>query len=127
MATHVKWFGQKWLDEIRKDQTKKMQKAVRLVRNEVVKSLGVKVGRNANGRVTERSKPGEPPRLETGELRRSIATEVDTDRGEVVGRVGTNKEYAKYLELPAYLNRPFLLPAVARTKDQVANIFKTPL
>jgi hypothetical protein len=44
-----------------------------------------------------------------------------------VGRIGTNKEYAKYLELPVYLNRPFLLPALARTKAEVGRLLSRPL
>ena len=96
-----------------------MAVAVRHVANEIKKSLGVKY--------PPASQVGEAPHLRTGELRRSIATEVDDSGAEVIGRVGTNKEYAKYLELPVYLNRPFLLPAIARTKGQVSRILSRPL
>lgn len=119
MATFVKWFAPARFAEIQKDQRRKMEKAVRLVRNEIVKSLGVKW--------PPPSVEGEAPHLRTGELRRSIATQVDDENDNIVGRVGTNKEYATYLELPAYLNRPFFVPAVQRTRHQVAAIFAKPV
>lgn len=61
---------------------------------------------NASGR------PGPIPR--TGRLRASIAFEVVTDDAGLVARVGTNVEYAGYVELgtdraPPY---PYLRPAL---------------
>lgn len=114
MAVFMKWFGPERLAEIQTEQRKRMERAVRVVSNEVKKSLGVKF--------PPASSPGNPPHLRTGELRRSIATEVVDEGGKIVGRVGTNKTYAKYLELPNYLNRPFLLPAVARMRNTVERI-----
>ena len=46
--------------------------------------------------LTVRSRPGEPPRKQTGMLQRSIAYEVD--RELLVGRVGTNQKTGRWLE-----------------------------
>lgn len=47
-------------------------------------------------RASEPAKPGAPPRKLSGELRRSIAWEMR--QNDTIGRVGTNKVYAKRLE-----------------------------
>lgn len=48
--------------------------------------------------VTVRSKPGEPPRRETGDLYESIQEETETDYGSVSLEISTDIEYAPYLE-----------------------------
>ena len=65
---------------------------------------------------TFRSKPGEPPRVQTGTLRRGITHELS--RTVPVARVGTNVEYGKFLELGTRLvqPRPFMRPAVLMVK-----------
>lgn len=97
------------------------------------------------------SKPGEPPKKDTGRLFRSM-TEVTAAEGrEVVTRVGTNVEYARALEfgfsgvqsvrahqrksrggkthtVSAHTRqvdtaaRPFLRPALARAKETIARV-----
>jgi len=92
-------------------------------------------GRSATGKKEEgvklkktgsfRSKPGEVPRVQTGTLKRSITTELH----EVLptGRVGSNVEYARALELgyaPRNLSpRPFLRPATLRVEPLAKSIF----
>ncbi len=53
---------------------------------------------------------------ETGNLRSSIHTEVRQERKEVTAVIGTNVEYAKYVEYgtsnPNYPVQPFLRPAL---------------
>ena len=88
-----------------------MEVATRYLRNEVVKKISTKG--------PPHSTRGNPPHLITGQLRRSIATEVEQEAGGIVGRVGTNVEYAKYLELPAYLDRPFLASTLAEQRDVI--------
>jgi len=61
---------------------------------------------------TYRSKPGEPPRVQTGTLRRSITHELS--KAVPVARVGTNVVYGKHLELGTrnMAPRPFMRPAM---------------
>lgn len=80
-----------------------------------LKQLGIRVQtaakRNASGR------PG--PNVQTGRLRSSIAEELSHDAEGLVERVGTDVEYAIYVEMgtshaPAY---PFLRPAADSIRD----------
>ncbi|MBS3904812.1 MAG: HK97 gp10 family phage protein [Simkania sp.] len=108
----------------------RMEKVVRIVRNKVVSLISTKVGVTIGpkgGKKKIRSLPGEPPRLDTGQLRRSIATQVSQEGNDIVGRIGTNVYYAKYLENPLGLNRQFLTPAAQQTLNQVRAILEAPM
>ena len=72
-----------------------------------------------------RSRPGEPPRKQTGHLRRSITHE--TDRANLVARVGTNLSYARALELGTgrMAARPFLRSTMTRVLPQLKQIVNT--
>lgn len=70
------------------------------------------------------SLPGEPPAVQTERLIGSIDYEL---LGEEEGvRVGTNVEYAKYLELGTHrmAARPFLVPAVQRNRRKIKDELK---
>ena len=74
----------------------------------------------------ERSKPGEPPRKQTGRLRASVTHEVDAAALEA--RVGTNVEYGKHLELGTkrgILPRPWLRRALAESQGDVNQILSS--
>ena len=60
------------------------------------------------------SAPGEPPHLATGTLARSIEMETFRDGADLVGRVGTNLKYGRFLEFGTarMAPRPFLRPAL---------------
>jgi phage gpG-like protein len=67
-----------------------------------------------------RSKPGEPPRKQTGRLRGSVTYEVDAK--SMVARVGTNVLYGKALELgtkKGLAPRPWLRRALFEMKGKV--------
>ncbi|MEM9043413.1 MAG: hypothetical protein AAGC81_01870 [Pseudomonadota bacterium] len=79
------------------------------------------------------SRPGEPPRKVSGRLFQSIATEVVNLPGKIVGRYGTNVEYARRLELGfsgrdangRNVNqppRPFLRPVLKSFGRQILRI-----
>lgn len=57
--------------------------------------------------------------VDTGRLRSSLTHEIESTPFLVVGRTGSNVEYAKYVELGTYKMRarPYLLPAFERNKD----------
>lgn len=75
--------------------------------------------------------------VDTGRLRASIVTEVHTEGNTVVGTVGTNVEYAPYVEFGTGRNgdpsvehntsfegiapKPFLYPAFRANKDKIEN------
>lgn len=68
------------------------------------------------------SAPGEPPAVDTGRLRASITHRVEMEADEVAGYVGTNVEYAPWLEFGTskMQPRPFMVPAIERNKDWIA-------
>ena len=71
----------------------------------------------------ERSKPGEPPRKQTGRLRASVTREISEP--DLEARVGTNVDYGRYLELGTkrgVLPRPWLRRALAETQTQINQI-----
>lgn len=70
-----------------------------------------------------RSKPGEPPRKQTGELRASVTQEVD--EATMTGRVGSNLKKAKALELGTSRGlapRPWLRRALAEMQTKVDSL-----
>lgn len=69
-----------------------------------------------------RSKPGEPPRVQTGRLRASITHEIHPTLP--VGRVGTNVKYGKFLEFGTrrMAPRPWLRVALALAQDKIKQI-----
>lgn len=64
--------------------------------------------------------------VDTGRLQGSISHEVTHEGNDVVGIVGTDVEYAPYVELGTYKMsaRPYLFPAGERNKDKIEQCFK---
>lgn len=67
--------------------------------------------------------------VDTGTLRRNITHGTKSDEKESIGRVGTNVEYAPYVEkgtttTPA---QPYLVPAIEENLDQLRSIIKKEL
>ncbi len=68
------------------------------------------------------SSPGEPPHLQTGQLRMSVTYEVDTESTPMQGRVGTNLDYGKFLEFGTKRGlkpRPWLLRAALEMRNRI--------
>jgi hypothetical protein len=78
------------------------------------------------------SLPGEPPRKVTGRLFKSIAWNVRVEGMKVIGRVGSNEVYARYLERgtmradgsPGTAPRPFLRPALLRETGMMTKMIQ---
>ncbi len=64
--------------------------------------------------------------VDTGRLQGSISHEVTREGNDVVGIVGTDVEYAPFVELGTYKMRaqPYLFPAGERNKDKITQCFK---
>ncbi len=115
------WKADDLINATNEELAKRLNRAAIHLQNEIKKLLGVK-GRKCNKATGERSAPDESPRLECGQLRRSIAWEVDKEK--LVARVGTNLKYGKFLELGTskMAARPFLRPALSKNHDVIARI-----
>ena len=115
------------IDETARDR---MFEAVNEVRNETFDTLtGPRSGRSYTVPGTKRtytaSAPGEPPAQRLGELRQSITAVVEGEGKEVVGMVGTDKDYGPSLEFGTLkmAARPWLRKTFEKTEDKVKEIF----
>lgn len=119
MAAQLQWHGAGFEEWYKALVAARLERAVRHVANRVKEKLSLS-GVGFSGRPGKRgtriygfirSKPGEPPRKQTGTLRRGITYEVDKDLLIArVGVMGPALPYAKALELgtPKMKRRPFL-------------------
>jgi len=65
--------------------------------------------------------------VDTGRLRASIGSEILRTAGsEIVGRVGSNIDYASYQEFGTRYQsgKPFLRPALEKNRDRVVKLFE---
>jgi hypothetical protein len=114
-STILHWFGAESYREAQRELRKNMTRATVALRNAVINRIGTKF--------PPASIRGMPPHLRTGLLRLSIAREVVTlGNGVIVGRVGTNIRYGKYLELPRYLDRSFLMSTLNLEEKNIRTI-----
>jgi len=67
-----------------------------------------------HGVVHRASAPGQPPAVDTGQLRQSITHQLGKDAESLYADVGTNLEKARFLEFgtSTIAARPFLVPAL---------------
>lgn len=123
----VKWLGRQFQREVEAANRKALKKAGALVASSVKESFGDTgiPGATKGQRHANRSKPGEPPHVDTGVLKRSIHYKV-VDAETVL--VGSNVKYAHALEYgfePRRLRaRPYLRPAVIRERANILKAFK---
>lgn len=76
------------------------------------------------------SLPNNPPAVDTGLLRMSITYTVEETNGKIIGKVGStlkNPPYGAYQEYGTsrMQPRPWLKPAIEKTKDRVKEILKS--
>lgn len=95
----VQWYGKERLDEINHLLYNKMIVASDFVKGEA-----------------KRRSP-----VDTGNLKKSITKEVEKEQDEIVGRIGTNVEYAGYVEYGTKRQaaQPYLRPALLENKEQI--------
>jgi len=129
----IKWDLQKAQGAALLALERGITRATLLLESRVVDSIniGQPVKRLKSGRLVglDPSKPGEPPHVLYGRLKQSITHQVEVAEKEVIGRVGTNVEYARALELGfegkgrKLAARPYLRPALEKNKTALMNAF----
>lgn len=85
------------------------------VRTEVQQRISVPVERV--GKKVIRSKPGEPPRRDTGRLYTSAAAQVIDATRQVVGSVSVDTPYAR--RLVRQMNRPIFGPVLSKHRPAI--------
>jgi hypothetical protein len=116
------WNGDKALDQIHIDAKDWIERACIVVWRRADTLLSIS-GSGREETTKDRSRPGEPPRKQTGQLKQSVTYEVDEKAME--GRVGTNLDYGKYLELGTkrgILPRPWLRRALVESAAEINNL-----
>lgn len=118
------------MKEIDSTTRARMGEAVNAVRNTTLETLsGTRSGMTYKVPGTQRtytaSAPGEAPAVATGELRQSIATEVEGEGRSVIGRVGTDKIQGLMTEFGTreMQPRPWLRPSFEKAEQAVKSIF----
>jgi hypothetical protein len=122
----TKWNPDSVIQKALDEEEKRMGKAVLTVEREV------KILLNKSGRGTP-SAPGQPPHKQSGELQRSIHSEVKRDRTSVTGVIYSDSVKARRLELGFVgkdsagrtidqAPRPFLRTGLNNTRGKVAKI-----
>lgn len=86
----LNWFGVQVTQEVQRQAERGMVRAMIHLEGKVIRKI-------SKGQPP--SRPGEPPHVLTGRLRQSITHQVEVVGREVIGRVGTNVEYGRRLEL----------------------------
>jgi HK97 gp10 family phage protein len=128
----ITWDGEKYLKNLEADLGNNLEKAAIFLKGKVKEALNRSeeyqrfVGDHGIWyKGEDPSSPGSPPKKITGALQRSIAHEMGPDRKEAF--VGSNVEYALYLELGTskMAARPFLRSTLMKERDAIARIIAT--
>lgn len=107
----------------------RMWQATQIVRNKVLETLsGERSGRRYRVPGTNvyytASAPGEPPAVRTGNLRKSIKTEIASEGRVIKGRVGTDLDYGRKLEYGTrhMAPRPWLERSFKEAEEDVKDV-----
>lgn len=139
MATKWRWFDDRFMGQVRAKLKRNMRDAVDHAEREVVDTLsGSRSGRtytrffytDTQGRLRAfgqhpphtASAPGEPPAVQSGNLRSSIETMVTLNPlTGVSGFVGTHVIYGVFLELGTedIEPRPWLMKTIREQRDEI--------
>jgi phage gpG-like protein len=129
MAGSYRWHGEKFKVQMQAEMVRRLNACAIVVANHAKKLIsidGTGVGDggsliyNANP-----SAPGDPPHVQTGRLRGSVAWEIIG----LIARVGTNVAYGRWLELGTtdMDARPWLRRALTECADRIRAIMSRPL
>ena len=151
------WLGEKYGRDVQKELRRRTFKAALVIEGSAKILLGLRGGITKSGKRTFetvsfnkrkqtgknirkkeiflskigtfRSKPGEPPRTQTGTLKRSMTHEIHPIKP--IGKVGPGVKYGRALEFgnPAknLEARPFLRPALHLSQRFIQRIFDEPM
>jgi len=151
MAVVLKWFGKECEKQILSATEQAVMKGCFMIEKDVKTSMQPGTGREykRGGKIHRASVTGQPPAVDSGRLRASIASNWSgsglangnvtnpkqsgdgvsmppTEPNKFTGRVGTNVFYGKILEYGSVKMgpRPFLRPAFEKNISKIRNLFE---
>ena len=126
MGVQFNDYSQRYLMKARNEIERAITRGTIRVQREAVRL----VTRNSGPIITlpgaPASAPGQPPHIRTGTLARSIEQETFRRGSDLIGRVGTNLNYGKFLEYGTVkmAPRPYLRPALASQRRTIVHELK---
>ena len=129
--TNLRWYGDRVMREFEGLMMRNVTEAGHHLAREVKLSMQRKGRTGKKHPAYEPSLPGEPPAVQTGILRSAIGSESGKDTLGPVARVGPrtvqkgkSTKSARFLEFGTrkMKARPYLRPAVAKNKGEIARI-----
>jgi len=133
-STYIEWKIREVVDSIALTMRARVKIATELIHSRVVINISKPVGRNAKGRVIQRSKPGEYPRAETTQLMKSVESWVQVPRRRVAEGIIQAKviapggaDYAAILEKWKKLDRNYLIRTLNENRALVIKVLTGPI
>lgn len=135
----IKWHGKVVFDKATEANARALKKATLIVEGYAKKSMKTGTGRTINGvwvagasyasrggKRHKAAKAGKPPAVDLGNLRSSIQSKVTVGSVTVKGEVGSDENYALFLEIGTrkMKARPYLRPAIVANRRKINRIFK---
>lgn len=123
--TVVRWHGARVRRQVEGMLDRNLDRAAEFLKSQIQKSMKKGGGRGDVGRRrVRRSRPGEPPFIQTGRLRQSIFAR---GSGKHSREVGTNLLYGTVLEIGGrrVAARPFIRSALNSNRKVIARIIAT--
>lgn len=129
---NIQWFLKEVSGKIEIAMVERVAMAVDYLRGRVDQNISVpvtKVKGKKTGRivVTERSKPGEFPRTDTTQLRKTLLAGTYESSQGPSGFVGTPLDYGLILEISPRLNRSFLVRTLNEEKATITSMLTGPI
>lgn len=131
MSDRIDWNGDAAIELVRTKVIQFVTLAAKIVKRRALELLSIpgtaqsikkgQKGKRVEGAV--RSKPGEAPRKQTGDLRNRVVDEVDEE--SLASRVGSNEPKARALEMGTkrgLLPRPWLRRALNESQSEIESL-----
>lgn len=109
------WNGEQFFASVRERITRNVGKAATELREDYRTLIGIQG--------PPRSKPGEPPHRDTGDLQASLEVNGPAEQGDmIVASIGTRLAYGAYLEFGTskMAARPWLVPGLRNNREKIA-------
>lgn len=128
----IRWFIDNVSDTVAFTMKQRMQKSIELLHSRVVQNISRPVTKTTGPKggkvVTNRSKPGEYPKVDTGQLLKNIMSGVRTPRrGVVEGWVATPLGYGAILEKWPKIDRKYMGRTLSENNLVIARILIGPI